>query len=116
LRGRYKNERNLPARQDMRGDLPIARRHLFLALTFDAARRRVNLAELDQLLVLLAALLGDHRALVVDILGLGALEVAVVADLADDAEALRATRKAAQQSSRTLVLAPAHLYSRCGYH
>ena len=112
-RGRNERERDLPARENLARNLLV---ESHLALTLHAACGRVNLAELDELVIVLAARFGNHRPLVVDVLALRALPVAAVAQLAHEAEPLRAAGETADKRRRTLVLAALDLDSCAGRH
>lgn len=70
---------------------------LTLAALAHLLRCRINLAELYELVVCLAAYFGNESALVADILRFGALEVAAVAHFAHEAETLRAAGKTANK-------------------
>lgn len=85
-------------------------------LAADFLRSRVYFAELHKLVVIFAACLAYHCALMADILGLRSLKVTTVAHLAHETEPLRAAGEAAYERSGTLVLSALNLNSRVCIH
>ena len=80
------------------------------------ASRRIYLSKLHELVVLGLAGARDHGAHMLDVLGLRTAIVAALAERADKPEALTSAGEAADERSRTLVLAAPHLYAYCVLH